>query len=257
MEGDGDDYGGFAHDVGYGQATFSYGALGDFDAFVYLPGNGYTAGMAKGFLNSLAKATGKRVIFVQLLENKGRKKYRYEDLEPKAYSDHIAKVIRKPGKYVMIGISMGCLHIANFAHYYPSWCYPVMIMLEPTIMQGIYPLLHAYEDGRGNGEWLADLKSKPNNLDIPDNEKVMDISIDKTNPIPNKMTIGVVYTSRSNTNEPYTPQQIQAKRRYYHYLSRHHKTYLLHLDTSHCIDTQPRYFQRVINFIQRVLRVNA
>lgn len=230
-------------------------SLGDFDGFVYLPGNGYSRGVVKRFLTYLARATGKPVKFVQLLENKSSR-YDYQQLEPKVYSDYIAREIGKPGKYVMMGISMGCLHIANFAHFYPDWCYPVMFMLEPTIMQGIYPLLHAFEAGRGNGEWLADLKSKPNNLNIPANEKVMDISIDHTFPIPKHMSIGVVYTSRSNEDAPYTSQQLAAKQKYFKYLSRHYKTYILKLATSHCVDTQPKYFGRLLDFIQRVLQVN-
>lgn len=224
----------------------------DFTAFVYLPGNEYRHSDCAGFLSALQRATGKRVIFVQLLENKS-KQYDYSQLEPKAYSDYIAQCIGTPGKYVMIGISMGCLHIANFAHFYPSWCYPVMFMLEPTIMQGIYPLLHTYEEERGNGDWLADLKARPNNLDIPANEKVMDISIDKHYKIPNNIQIGLIYTTRSNTEAPYTDRQRIAKEKYYHMLSHTHKTYMLRLNTSHCIDTKPKFFPTVINFIQRVL----
>ena len=172
--------------------------LDDFDAFVYLPGNDYRRSMVQQFMTYLWHATGKRVIFVQLLENKSEH-YDYDALEPKPYSDYIARSIGRPGKYVMMGISMGCLHIANFAHFYPQWCHRCMFMFEPTIMQGIYPLLYDFEDGRGNGEWLADLKEQPNNLDIPANEKVMDISIDRHYEIPESVQrIGVIYTTRSN-----------------------------------------------------------
>lgn len=223
-----------------------------FDAFVYLPGNGYRRSMVQGFLSSLKAATHRPVIFVQLLENKSSK-YGYDQLDPKSYSDYIAKTIGQPGKYIMMGISMGCLHIANFAHFYPSWCYKCMFMLEPTIMQGIYPLLYAYEDERGNGDWLADLKARPNNLDIPANEKVMDMSIDKHYEIPHNIAIGLVYTTRSNMNQPYTDRQRIAKEKYYKYLNRNHKTFMLRVNTSHCIDTKPKYFSTVITFIQQVL----
>lgn len=224
----------------------------DYDGIVYMPGNEYKEGMIRPFLSRLRAETGKPVIFVQLLENKS-KKLDYDQLDPKSYSDYIAKSIGKPGKYVMIGISMGCLHIANFSHFYPNWCYNAMIMIEPTIMQGIYPLLHTYEAERGNGEWLEDLKAKPNNLNIPANEKVMDMSIDKHYQIPSKIQIGVVYTSRSNTDQPYTAKQIAAKNKYYKYLQSKHKTYLLHLDTSHCVDMKPKYFNTLIDFIIKVI----
>lgn len=227
-----------------------------FDAFVYLPGNDYKESTCRAFLNHLKAAFGKPVIFVQLMENKS-KSIGYESLEPLAYSKYIARSIGRPGKYVMMGISMGCLHIANFAHYYPSWCYKVMFMLEPTICQGIYPLLHDFEDGRGNGEWLADLKARPNNLDIPANEKVMDIAIDKTNPIPSSIAVGLVYTTRSNENKPYTAEQVAAKNKYYHWLSKTHKTYMLHLNSDHCVDTHSHLFGPLINFISKVLRVNG
>lgn len=225
---------------------------GGFDAFVYLPGNDYEASTCSAFLTKLADSLGKRVIFVQLMENKSSN-YSYNQLEPRHYADYIAKTIGKPGKYVMMGISMGCLHIANFAHFYPAWCYPVMFMFEPTIMQGIYPLLYAYEDERGNGEWLEKLKESPNNLHIPANEKVMDMSIDKTYNIPSNITIGIVYTTKSNTEEPYTERQLAAKEKYYHWLSRTHETEMLRLNTSHCVDTKPKYFDTLINFISQVL----
>lgn len=225
---------------------------GGFDAFVYLPGNDYEADTCSDFLTKLADSLGKRVIFVQLLENKSTN-YSYEQLKPSHYADYIAKTIGKPGKYVMMGISMGCLHIANFAHFYPAWCYPVMFMFEPTIMQGIYPLLYAYEDERGNGEWLEHLKESPNNLHIPANEKVMDMSIDKTYNIPSNITIGIVYTTKSNTEKPYTQRQLAAKEQYYHWLNKTHKTEILRLNTSHCVDTKPQYFNSLINFISQVL----
>lgn len=208
--------------------------------------------MVQGFLTYLEKATGKPVLFVQLLENKSSD-YSYEQLSPRQYSAYIARKIGRPGRYVLMGISMGCLHIANFAHFYPAWCHDVLFMLEPTIMQGIYPLLHTYEAERGNGEWLADLKARPNNLDIPANEKVMDISIDKHYEIPGRIAIGLVYTDRSNTEQPYTDRQRIAKEKYYRHLSRHHRTFMLRLPTSHCLDTKPKYFPAVIDFILRVL----
>lgn len=227
--------------------------LDDFDAFVYLPGNDYRRSMVQQFMTYLWHATGKRVIFVQLLENKSEH-YDYDALEPKPYSDYIARSIGHPGKYVMMGISMGCLHIANFAHFYPQWCHRCMFMFEPTIMQGIYPLLYDFEDGRGNGEWLADLKEQPNNLDIPANEKVMDISIDRHYEIPESVQrIGVIYTTRSNRGDRYTDKQRAAKEKYYRYLGRRHTTYLLQLNTSHCIDTQPRFFEQIVDFVLKIL----
>lgn len=224
----------------------------DFDAFVYLPGNGYSRDDCKKFLRYLSSTSGKPVIFVQLKENISSS-LDYSALEPQTYSRYIASKIGKPGKYVMVGISMGCLHIANFAHYYPDWCYKCLIMIEPTIVQGLYPLLHEYESGRGNGEWLADLKAQPNNLNIPANEKVIDMSIDKVNKIPANIAVGVVFTSRNNENRPYTSGQIQAKNQYYKWLSHDHRTFLLHLNTWHCVDTQPEYFDQLSNFILKVV----
>lgn len=225
----------------------------DFDAFIYLPGNGYNESACEGFLSALRNYFKKPVKFIQLLENKNTKED-YEDLEPKTYSDYIAKSIGSPGKYIMMGISMGCLHIANFSHFYPEWCYPVMIMLEPTICQGIYPLLRAFEAGRGNGNWLKSLKENSEDIEeLPANEKVMDIAIDKVNKIPASIRIGMVFTNRNNEDRPYKPQQISAKRKYYEWLSKDHKTYLLHLDSDHCLDTHPKLFPAVIDFISKVI----
>lgn len=225
----------------------------DFDAFVYLPGNGYSSKDSSKFLRYLSSVSGKPVIFVQLKENIN-KSLSYKELSPESYSQYIAHKIGKFGKYVMIGISMGCLHIANFAHFYPSWCYKCMIMLEPTIAQGIYPFLHEFESGRGNDEWLEGLKEDPNEQPIPSNEKVIDMSLDKVNNIPSNINIGVVFTSRNNENRPYTTAQIHAKNQYYKWLSRNHKTYLLHLNTWHCVDTQPQYFEQLTDFILKVIK---
>lgn len=231
-----------------------------FSGFVYLPGNGYRENTCKKFLNTLKEYFGLPVIFIQLLENKS-KSIGYRSLEPKPYSDYIDKHIPE-GKWILMGISMGCLHIANYAHFYPNKCADVMFMFEPTIMQGYYPLLHQYEEGRGNGEWLEDLRVKPNNLDIPANEKVMDIAVSppyglKPLRFPYNINIGVVYTTRSNTNEKYTPGQLNAKNKYYHILKKQHKKcFMLKLNTSHCIDTQPQYFNTLINFISKVIKVS-
>ena len=231
-----------------------------FSGFVYLPGNGYKENTSKEFLNALKDTFGLPVIFIQLLENKSSS-IGYSSLEPKAYSDYINKHI-PDGKWILMGISMGCLHIANYAHFYPNKCANVMFMLEPTIMQGYYPLLREFEAGRGNGEWLDDLHIKPNNLNIPANEKVMDIAVsppyDK-HPLrfPYNISVGVVYTTRSNTNEKYTNGQLLAKNRYYQLLKKQHKRcFMLKLNTSHCVDTQPQYFNTLINFISKVIKVS-
>lgn len=230
----------------------------DFDGFVYLPGNDYTRALCAGFLKALEARFGKPVIFVQLLENMA-KKLPYSQLEPRAYSDYIERAIGRPGRYVLMGISMGCLHIANFARFHPEYCWRCLFMLEPTIMQGIYPLLHDYEAGRGNGEWLRELHERPEELDIPANERVMDIAVSpeygRPPRMPRRLTVGVVYTSRSNTDAPYTPLQLRAKARYFQYLERSQKrAYLLQLHAMHCVDTQPALFDRVLAFVERVLR---
>lgn len=229
----------------------------DFDAFVYLPGNDYTRSVCAGFLEALRERFSKPVIFVQLLENTA-KRLPYDQLTPRVYSDYIRRAIGKPGRYFLIGISMGCLHIANFAHYYPDWCHRVMVMLEPTIVQGIYPLLHQYEAGRGNGEWLRELHERPEELDIPANERVMDIAVSPEYGGPKHMprsieVVGVVYTSRSNEDKPYTAGQREAKQRYLEHLERRHHAFLLKLDASHCVDTQPALFDRILNFVGKLI----
>lgn len=230
-----------------------------FSGFVYLPGNDYKESDCSGFLSALKEYFGLPVIFIQLLENKS-KSIGYDRLSPKAYSAYIDKHIPS-GKWVMVGISMGCLHIANYAHFYPHKCADTMIMLEPTIMQGYYPLLLDYEAERGNGEWLEDLREKPNNLNIPANEKVMDIAVSppygmKPLKFPYNIKVGLVYTSRSNTGQPYTGIQLRAKNKYYNMLKRQHKkVFLLKLNTSHCVDTQPQYFDRILHFIGKIIKV--
>ena len=226
-----------------------------FDEFVYLPGNDYTKSTASGFLQALSQAFGNcKTVQVQLLENIN-KSLGYDKLEPRKYSDYIFKHLDPNGYYVFIGTSMGCLHIANFAHFYPSLV-KALIMIEPTIAQGDYNILKKFEDDRGNGEWLEELKKTDEPLDIPANEKVIDIAVSRDKPLKflSRIPVGVVCTTRSNVDRPYTAKQLESRKEYLASLKKQgHKMFVRWFDTSHCIDTQPKFFKPLILFIQQVI----
>lgn len=227
-----------------------------FDGFVYLPGNDYTRTTASRFLHALSQAFGDTpTIQVQLLENLD-KTLDYDDLDPRNYSKYILSKINPEGYYVFIGTSMGCLHIANFAHFYPETV-KCLIMIEPTIAQGDYKILKKFEDDRGNGEWLKRLKDRDENLKIPANEKVIDIAVSRSRPYKfiSRIPVGVVCTTRSNMNIPYTRKQLESRGEYIKSLQEQgHRVYVRWFETSHCIDTQSKFFKPLILFIHQVLR---
>jgi len=228
-----------------------------FDGFVYLPGNDYTRTTASRFLHALSQAFGNaKTIQVQLLENLD-KTLDYDELEPRNYSKYILSKLDPEGYYVFIGTSMGCLHIANFAHFYPSLV-KSLIMIEPTIAQGDYKILKKFEDDRGNGEWLKRLKERDEPQEkIPANEKVIDIAVSRSRPYKfmSRIPIGVVCTTKNNMDIPYTKKQLESRVEYIRSLQKQgHKVYVKWFDTSHCIDTQSKFFKPLIIFIQQVIR---
>lgn len=227
----------------------------DFDAFVYLPGDNYTYTLVQPFLAELSKTFGKDVVFIQLIENENQEAT-YPELRPKAYSDYILKHLDMRKQYVFIGSSSGTLHVSNFAHFYPGLVH-ALVLIEPTIAQAHYKFLHQYEQERGNGEWLEELKKQDAPfIHGPASEKVIDINVSMKHPLHFLRSIPVIIinTFYNNMKMPYTEEQIESRKSYIKWLrSKGHTVISKWFNTHHCIDTEKSMIRPLVNFIKQEL----
>lgn len=221
---------------------------------VYLGGNNYNRRLIKPFLTYLKACFGS-VIYIELLENKyADLPYRLVNID--SYNKYIYNSLPdKDASYVFFGTSMGCYHIQNFIAKYPELC-AATIWLEPTMAGGDYGILHMFEQGRGNGEWLTSLRDNINDPNLPTPEKVMDIAVSKggMEEFDRNIKLGIIYTTRDNKDEVYNPEQVLAKQLFLKKLKEEGYVYkYILINAPHTADLDPQYFSKIVEFIRFVL----
>lgn len=221
---------------------------------VLLPGNGYREIKMLPFIKRLRRE-GFNPIYIELLENLNDN-LDYDILQPKEYSKYIKSRLNKNKQYIFYGISMGCLHAQNFAHFYPQMV-KCLVLIEPTISSGYFPALYDFEAGRGNGRWLKMLYDVKEDIShLPSNEKVIDIAVSKDKPLEfdRDIVIGIVYTNLDNRGMPYNQQQWIGKMKYLQYLEeKGYCVYFVMKKGHHCLDLFKENFDFLVSVIESTL----
>lgn len=218
---------------------------------VIVPGNGYSYKMMKPFVEFLnSQDWCEYVVYIELLENLFED-LSYEKLKPESYSHYIyERLPEKDRQYIFYGSSMGCYHIQNFAadERYRDYVHSI-IWLEPTMCGGNYKLLHEFETGRGNGEWLKELYDIPYEINnLTSHEKVMDIAVstDLHNDLQPLYPLGIIYTTHTNNGVEYNDLQLGAKDGFIQELRAAGLTPdVTILEGPHSADVHPEYFRAI------------
>lgn len=210
-------------------------------------GDGYSNDIVQPFVDYL-EAHGIHTIGIPLLEEEDSTSYK--DITPENYCKYIDKYIpRFCNDLYLYGISKGCEWLTIYASRRQN--VKKLILVEPTTFPGKSEYLVEFEKDRGN-DYVEEYYHDPGVDETLDNcNMTLDaIASDRNRYFP-KCGINVIWTSRNNQNEPYSPKVIDMKQKYIAYLKNNGcKVKVFHADSDHCIDTHEKnfpYLLRVIN----------
>lgn len=210
-------------------------------------GDGYTDENVKPFVNYL-ESHGISTIGIPLLEEE--EDTDYNDITPENYCRYIDKYIPKfCNDLYLYGISKGCEWLTIYASRRAN--VKKLILVEPTTFPGKPEFLVDFEHDRGN-DYIQQFYDNPGVDENQDNTNMtLDaIASDHKHYFP-KCPVSIIWTSRNNQNEQYSPQVIEMKRQYVNYLKNNSvRVKVFNIDSDHCIDLHEQYFPKLLSIIQ-------
>ena len=211
-----------------------------------MPGDGYTESVAQPFLSYLNQH-GFKTIYVPLLEED--QNCSYDDLSTSNYCRYIDRYIPKSTPNLIgVAISKGSHWLRVYASKRPNVFKHIVLMEETTMTP---ELMIQFEKQRGN-DYVEEFYHEPDDISGLDaTQKALDVIVsDKEEYCPKNIPIDIIFTSRSNTNEPYSSEVIRLKNRYVKYLKDHKcRVRVHHFDSDHCIDLHPEFYPQLLNII--------
>ena len=209
-------------------------------------GDGYSNDIIQQFVNYL-ESHGIKTIGIPLLEES--KDISYKDINPENYVKYIDKYIpRFCNDLYLYGISKGCEWLTIYASKRSN--VKKLILIEPTTFPGKPEFLVDYEKDRGN-DYVEDFYENPgvdNSLD--NTELTLDSIVSRNNKYIPKCRTTIVWTSRNNQNEEYSPRVKLLKQKYCNYLrSNGCKLTVKYLNSDHCVDTHQKNYEYLLNCI--------
>ena len=215
---------------------------------VILPGDGYELSNQKKLIDYLS-SKGFNVKWIQLMESDSQQ-LSYDDLLPENYCKYISsKIPPEFDSFYMYGISKGCYWSQVYASLNPHKVQK-LLLIEPTTMKP--DLLKNFELNRNN-DFIQEYYDNPAHVTREDNSKTaLDVLVSETRRFIPKCPTTIIWTSRDNRNEPYTPEVISLKKKFEAYLKNNGcKLKVLHVDGSHTLDQEeanyPLIYRALIN----------
>lgn len=209
-------------------------------------GDGYNDEVIQPFVRYL-ESNGVKTIGIPLLEEDDEVSYR--DVTPDHYCKYIDKYIpRFCNDLYLYGISKGCEWLTIYASRRSN--VKKLILVEPTTFPGKPEFLVQYEKDRGN-DYVEDYYRNPG---VEENNDKTDMTLDaiasdRHRYFP-KCPISIVWTSRNNQNEPYSPQVLHMKSQYVKYLRANGcKVKEFNVNSDHTIDLHEKYFPFLLRVI--------
>lgn len=209
-------------------------------------GDGYSDDVVQPFVQYL-ESHGISTIGIPLLEED--ESVSYSDITPEHYCQHIDKYIPKHcNNLYLYGISKGCQWLTIYASRRTN--VKKLILVEPTTFPGKPEFLTEFEHQRGN-DYVEQFYDTP---EVDENQDKTDMTLDaiasdRKHYFP-KCKTTIVWTTRNNQNQPYSPVVLEMKRKYVGYLRNNGVNVKVHeIDSDHCIDTHDKYFPKLLSII--------
>ena len=210
-------------------------------------GDGYSGSDVQPFVNYL-ESHGISTIGIPLLEEDEGTDYR--DITPENYCKYIDKYIpRFCNDLYLYGISKGCEWMTIYASRRNN--VKKLILVEPTTFPGKPEFLVDFEHDRGN-DYVQQFYDDPGVNENQDatNMTLDAIASDHKHYFP-KCPVNIIWTSRNNQGEQYSPKVIEMKRQYVDYLKNNGvKVKVFQKDSDHCLDLHEQHFPYLLRVIE-------
>ena len=209
-------------------------------------GDGYSNDIIQPFVEYL-EAHGIHTIGIPLLEESGD--VSYKEITPENYCKYIDKYIpRFCNDLYLYGISKGCEWLTIYAAKRSN--IKKLILIEPTTFPGKSEYLVEYEKDRGNDyvEEFYENDGVDNSLNNTD--MTLDSIVSRSTKFIPKCRTVIVWTSRNNQNEEYSPKVLELKKNYVNYLrSNGCKLTVKNINSDHCVDTHEKNYNYLLRII--------